>query len=67
TDDVELQARFTPVAAAMQDKETTIVNELNAVQGAPVDVGGYYRPNDEKAAAAMRPSATLNGILTSLN
>jgi isocitrate dehydrogenase len=40
------------------------VSELIAVQGKPADIGGYYRPDDKKAAAALRPSATLNGILS---
>jgi isocitrate dehydrogenase len=46
--------------------EATIVSELGAVQGAPVDIGGYYRPDHERVTAAMRPSATLNDALASM-
>ncbi len=64
--DADLKARFTPVAAAMNEQEATIVEELNAAQGPAVDVGGYYRPDPALAAKAMRPSATLNGIIDSI-
>ncbi len=47
----------------MSEAEATIVEELNSVQGAPVDLGGYYWPKPDAATAAMRPSATLNSIL----
>src|SRR5690606_382350 len=60
TDDAELAAVFAPVAAALADGESTIVAELLAVQGSPVDIGGYYSPDAAKASTAMRPSATLN-------
>ncbi len=63
TGDAELAAKFAPVAAALAANEAQIVDELNAVQGKPVDIGGYYLPDAEKTRAAMRPSATLNGIL----
>ncbi|MEM9070326.1 MAG: NADP-dependent isocitrate dehydrogenase [Myxococcota bacterium] len=59
----DLKARFGPVAEALAAKEETIVSELNGVQGDATEVGGYYFPDDAKAAAAMRPSATLNGII----
>ncbi|MEZ6038186.1 MAG: NADP-dependent isocitrate dehydrogenase [Planctomycetota bacterium] len=62
-DDAALAKRFAPVAAAMADGEAKIVAELNAVQGKPLDIGGYYRPDAQLAAAAMRPSATLNDIV----
>ncbi len=62
-EDAELKAIFAPVAKALNAQETKIVDELNAVQGPPMDVGGYYNPDDAKAAAAMRPSATLNAII----
>ena len=62
-DDKELAARFTPVAAALADHEADILEELAAAQGAAVDVGGYYHPDDAAASRAMRPSATLNGII----
>jgi len=63
TDDPELAAQFTPLAAALAEAETTIVEELRAVQGSPADIGGYYLPDPEKAAAVMRPSATFNAAL----
>jgi isocitrate dehydrogenase len=61
--DPELRKIFQPVAEQLSSHETTITKELLAVQGRPVDVGGYYQPDDAKASAAMRPSATLNEIL----
>ena len=66
TDDAALAAKFKPVAAALAAAEQSIVDELNAVQGPSMDVGGYYMPNEEKAAAAMRPSATLNAIIDAI-
>jgi isocitrate dehydrogenase len=66
TDDQELATRFAPLAERLAAEEETIVSELAAVQGSPVDAGGYYRPDPEKVAAAMRPSATLNAALESL-
>ncbi len=66
TKDPELQARFAPVAQQMAANEEKIVQELNDAQGSPVDIGGYYHPNSEMAAQAMRPSATLNAIVDSL-
>ncbi len=63
SDDAELAARFAPVAKALEDNEKAIADELLAAQGSAVDLGGYYRPDASKAAAAMRPSPTLNGIL----
>lgn len=62
-EDAELQAEFAPIAEALAANEEKIVGELLAVQGQPVDIGGYYRPDDAKAEAAMRPSGTLNGVL----
>jgi isocitrate dehydrogenase len=62
-EDAELKARFAPVAAALAESDHEITNELLAAQGASVDIGGYYRPDDGKCAAAMRPSATLNRII----
>ena len=64
--DAELKAAFTPVAKAMVDGEAKILEELIGVQGKVVDIGGYYRPDTTKADAAMRPSATLNAALASL-
>jgi isocitrate dehydrogenase len=64
--DAELKRIFTPVAAALATNEAKIAQELIAVQGRAADVGGYYQPDDAKAAAALRPSATLNAILAGL-
>ena len=63
TEDAELASRFAPLAQRLADGEETIVDELADVQGSPVDVGGYYRPDAALAAAAMRPSETLNEAL----
>jgi len=63
TSDLELQAQFQPIAEALTTNEAKIVAELLAVQGKPVDVGGYYKPDNAKADAALRPSATFNAIL----
>lgn len=65
--DAELAAAFTPIAEALAHNEQTIVTELNAVQGTPLNIGGYYRPNHELVTAAMRPSATFNGIIDAMN
>ncbi len=61
--DAELKAHFSPLAEQLAANEATITEELIAPQGSPVDIGGYYQPNDEKASAAMRPSPTLNGLI----
>ncbi|MBW2211568.1 MAG: NADP-dependent isocitrate dehydrogenase [Deltaproteobacteria bacterium] len=66
SEDAELRAYFEPVAKALSENEEKIVEELVAVQGEPMDIGGYYLPNDELAAKAMRPSATLNAIIDAL-
>jgi isocitrate dehydrogenase len=66
TDDQELAARFAPLAERLAADEATIVDELNAVQGQPVDLGGYYLPDSALASAAMRPSTTFNAALDSL-
>ncbi len=66
SDDAELAERFAPVAAALKDNEATILQELLDAQGAPVDIGGYFRPDADKARAAMRPSATMNAIIDGL-
>jgi len=62
-EDPQLAARFAPAAAALAGNESAIMAELEAAQGAPVDIGGYYHPDARLAAAAMRPSATLNTII----
>jgi isocitrate dehydrogenase len=61
-----LAERFAPLAARLRDAEATIVEELGAVQGESVDIGGYYRPDPERVVAVMRPSATFNDALASL-
>jgi isocitrate dehydrogenase len=66
TDDAALAARFAPVAEALAVDEEKIVTELNEVQGSPVDLGGYYYPDEELATAAMRPSATFNAIIDAI-
>jgi len=66
TKDADLQAKFAPVAAALLDSEAKIVEELNSIQGSAVDIDGYYVPKPEKSSDAMRPSATLNGIINTL-
>ena len=66
TEDKDLQAQFAPVAKAMAENEATIVAELNAVQGKPVDIGGYYHADADKLSNVMRPSATLNAIIASV-
>ena len=66
TEDKELQAQFAPVAKAMAENEAKIVAELNAVQGKPVDIGGYYHADADKVSQVMRPSATLNAIIASV-
>ncbi|WIB60137.1 NADP-dependent isocitrate dehydrogenase [Curtobacterium sp. MCLR17_007] len=66
TEDTELAAAFAEIAGQLGEQERTIVDELVAVQGSPVDIGGYYRPDDAKTSAVMRPSATLNAVLAAL-
>jgi isocitrate dehydrogenase len=66
TEDAELAARFAPLAERLAAGESAIVAELAAVQGAPVDIGGYYHPDPERVAAAMRPSRTLHEALAEL-
>ena len=64
--DADLAAVFKPFAESLAADEETIIAELNGVQGHPADIGGYYRPDDAKADAVMRPSATLNAALAAL-
>jgi isocitrate dehydrogenase len=66
TEDKNLQARFAKVAKQLTDNESKIVAELLGAQGKPVDMGGYYHPNDEKTTKAMRPSPTLNAIVDAI-
>ncbi len=64
--DAELKERFTKVAADLKENEEKITSELLAAQGSPVDIGGYYLPDDNLAEKAMRPSATLNAIIENM-
>ncbi|KZY78005.1 hypothetical protein A3742_23595 [Oleiphilus sp. HI0071] len=64
-EDPALKAKFTALAKELRDNEETIIGEMLASQGKPVDVGGYYHPNQELVSSAMRPSATLNKIIDS--
>ena len=66
TEDTDLATAFAPVAKELAENEGTIVEELIAVQGNPVDTGGYYKVDDALTSAAMRPSKTLNSILASI-
>uniref|UniRef100_Q8KLU4 Isocitrate dehydrogenase [NADP] n=1 Tax=Cupriavidus necator TaxID=106590 RepID=Q8KLU4_CUPNE len=65
-EDAELAAKFAPLARTLTDNEQKIVGELGAVQGQPVDIGGYYMPEADKLSAAMRPSQTLNAALSTV-
>ncbi|WP_049724020.1 NADP-dependent isocitrate dehydrogenase [Gilvimarinus polysaccharolyticus] len=64
--DSDLKARFSKLASEMSANEQTIMDELNAAQGKPIDIGGYYQTDDAKTAAAMRASNTLNQIINAL-
>ncbi len=66
TEDAELAAKFVPIAEALAANEATIVDELNAVQGSPADLGGYYFPDETKVLAVMRPSPVFNGIIDAI-
>ena len=66
TEDAELAAKFAPLAKQLTENEQKIVQELNAVQGQPTDIGGYYLPDVAKLDAVMRPSETLNKALASV-
>jgi isocitrate dehydrogenase len=63
TDDAELAAKFSTLAKTLAENEAKILSELEAVQGSPVDIGGYYMPDPAKTTAVMCPSATLNAAL----
>jgi isocitrate dehydrogenase len=66
SDNSELAAKFAPIAKSLEENEEKIMQELLATEGKPQNIGGYYRPDDAKATAAMRPSATLNSIIDSI-
>jgi isocitrate dehydrogenase len=65
-DDPALKEKFAPIAKELEANLDKILEELKAVKGKGIDIGGYYHPDPEKVKAAMRPSATLNKILDSL-
>jgi len=65
-DNAELATKFAPVATALVENEAKIMEELLAVEGKAQDIGGYYNPDEAKAEAAMRPSATLNAIIDAI-
>jgi len=66
-DDAELKGQFAVIASDLKNYEAVIIAELNGVQGPAVDMEGYYHPNAQKVASAMRPSGTLNGLLKKLS
>jgi isocitrate dehydrogenase len=66
-EDSDLAAQFTPCATTLAENESAIIEELNEVQDQAMDIGGYYQPDEEKAAAAMRPSNLFNEALATLN
>ncbi|WP_312288953.1 NADP-dependent isocitrate dehydrogenase, partial [Stutzerimonas nitrititolerans] len=66
TEDLELQARFAPLAKTLTENEAAIVAELNNAQGKAVDIGGYYRSNPELTSQVMRPSQTFNAALAAM-
>ena len=66
TKDADMQARFAKVAKEMKDNEAKIIEELVAAQGSPVDLGGYFLPDNETASQVMRPSKTLNAIIDAM-
>ncbi|MCR2828537.1 NADP-dependent isocitrate dehydrogenase, partial [Microbacterium sp. zg.Y909] len=66
TADAELAAVFAPIADALASQEEQIVAELNAVQGSPADIGGYYRPDVARVEAVMRPSETFNAVIDAI-
>ena len=65
-DDPALARSFRTAAKALAKQESVILGELALAQGKPVDIGGYYNPDDQRASAAMRPSPTLNRIIDAL-
>ncbi len=66
TKDADMQARFAKVAKEMKDNEAKIIEELVAAQGSPVDLGGYFLPDNETASQVMRPSKTLNASIDAM-
>ena len=66
TDDSGLQTKFAKVASELEAKQETILSELNSAQGSPMDIGGYYWPDPKRAEKAMRPSTTLNQVVSNI-
>jgi isocitrate dehydrogenase len=66
TEDAEVAAQFKQIASRLAENEEKIIGELNSAQGSSIDIGGYYSPDRQKVAEAMRPSATLNSIIDSI-
>jgi isocitrate dehydrogenase len=66
SEDAGLKSQFAPIADALSTNEASIISELNSIQGQAVELGGYYQPDSELVAKAMRPSATLNSIITTI-
>ena len=64
--DLELKNQFIPISEKLMANEQKIVEELNSIQGKPVDIGGYYKPDDKLVGMAMRPSSTLNSIINNI-
>ena len=64
--DTDLKDKFAPLAEKLAEQEQAIVGELNDAQGSPVDIGGYYQPDEAKASEAMRPSQIFNNALASI-
>ena len=67
TQNLPLQACFIPVAKALTDHIDTIIEEINAVEGKPINANGYYHPDNNAIVQATRPSATFNKIIDDLN
>ena len=65
-EDAELKEKFTKIAADLKENEAKILSEIAAAEGKPTDMGGYYKPNKELVAKAMRPSTTLNAIIDAI-
>jgi isocitrate dehydrogenase len=66
SDDIELRDKFAPVADALSAQQSEILGEFNDAQGSPVDIGGYYHPDEKKVVNAMRPSPTFNATLATI-
>jgi isocitrate dehydrogenase len=65
--DTDLKNIFKDVAQSLSRNEKSIIAELNAIQGHPVDIGGYYLPDEKLANSAMRPNKTFNSIIKSIS